>query len=327
MKRREFITLLGGAAAAWPLAARAQQPAMPVIGILSTAPALVGEKRMSAFRQGLGEIGFTEGLNVATAMLGADGRLDRLPALAAELVRRRVSVVVCPQSSAAVRAVRDATTTIPIIFSSTLDPVALGLVASLARPGGNATGVNNFSTGLAGKRLGLLRELLPAGKVVAVLFNPAIAENEAAVTEIRAASDALGQQVRVVNAGTISEIDLAFAMLARERPDALLIVNDPLFSSRNMQIVLLATRHAIPAIYTQREFAEIGGLMSYGTSLAEVYHQMGVYTGRVLKGAKPAELPIVQSTKFEMVINLQSAKAIGLDVPPTLLAAADEVIE
>jgi putative ABC transport system substrate-binding protein len=282
---------------------------------------------MVAFRQGLAEMGFTEGQNVVAVSLAAEGNLDRLPMLAAELARRQTSVTVCPQSSLASLTARDATKSIPIIFSTPSDAVKLGLVANLAHPGGNITGVNSFTTELAAKRLGLLHELLPAGKVVAVLFNPATPASQGALKEVHAAGDATRQQIRVVNAGTSSEIELAFAALARERPDALLVVNDPLFSSQRMQIVLLAARHTMPAIYTQREYADAGGLMSYGTSFAEVYYQMGVYTGRILKGAKPADLPVVQSTKFELVINLQSAKALGLNVPPQLLALADEVIE
>jgi putative ABC transport system substrate-binding protein len=250
-----------------------------------------------------------------------------LPVLAAELARRQVSVIVAPQSSAAAIAARAATRTIPIVFGVTSDPVKIGLVESLAHPGGNATGVNNFSGELWSKRLGLLRELLPDGKVVAVLFNPATAANEIVLIDVQAAAVSTGQQLRIIKVSTGGEIDAAFATLARERPDALVVVNDPLFSSRNVQIALLAARHVIPAIYSQREYAEAGGLMSYGTSLADAYRQMGIYTGRILKGAKPADLPVVQSTKFELVVNLQSAKALGLAVPPTLIARADEVIE
>jgi putative ABC transport system substrate-binding protein len=326
MKRREFIAGLGGAAA-WPLASRAQQAAMPVIGFLFAAPALAGEKRMVAFGQGLAEIGYNEGQNVSILKAGADGKLDRLPTLAADLVRRQVSAIVSPQSSLAAIAVRDATKIIPIIFSVTADPVKLGLVASLARPGGNATGVNSFSTELVAKRLGLLRELLPGSKAVAVLFNPATPAGQAAVKEVHAAAGTLGLQVRVVNASTSGEIDLAFATLARERPDALLVINDPLFISSDTQIVLLAARHAIPAMLTQREYTEVGGLMSYGSNLADVYRQIGIYTGRVLKGTKPADLPVVQSTRFEFVINLKTAKALGITVPPSLLVSADELIE
>jgi putative ABC transport system substrate-binding protein len=327
MQRRKFIKLLGGAAVTWPLAARAQQSAMPVIGFLYAASGLASEKRLAAFGQGLAETGYTEGQNVSILKTGADGKFDRLPSLVADLIRRQVNVIVVPQSSVAAIAAHDATKVIPIIFSVTVDPVRLGLVASLSRPGGNATGVNSFSSELSAKRLGLLRELLPNSKAVALLFNPATPANEAAVREVHASAATLGLQIRVVNASTSGEIDLAFATLARERPDALLVINDPLFTSRNTQIVLLAARHTIPAMLTQREYAELGGLMSYGTNTADAYRQIGVYTGRVLKGAKPADLPVVQSSKFEFVINLQAAKALGLEIPPTLLARADEVIE
>jgi putative ABC transport system substrate-binding protein len=327
MRRRQFFGVLGGAAASWSLSAHAQQSAIPVIGFLYAASGLASEKRLAAFRHGLAETGYIEDQNVSILKTGADGKFDRLPSLVADLIRRQVNVIVVPQSSVAATAAHNATKVIPIIFSVTADPVRLGLVASLARPGGNATGIYNFSTELAAKRLGLLRELLPSSKAVAVLFNPATPANEAAVQEVRASAATLGLQIRIVNAGTSGEIDLAFATLARERPDALLVINDPLFVSRNTQIVLLAARHTIPAMLTQREFAEAGGLMSYGTNTADAYRQIGVYAGRVLKGAKPADLPVVQSSKFEFVINLQAAKALGLEIPPTLLARADEVIE
>jgi putative ABC transport system substrate-binding protein len=328
VKRRAFLTSVGAGAAAYTAHAWGQQPLVPTIGLLGAAPALVGEKRMTAFRQGLAEMGFSEGRNVAMVSVGADGKLDRLPGLAAELVRRPVAVIVCPQSSVAALAAREATDSIPIVFSVTADPVRLGLVASLARPGGNMTGVNSFSSELAAKRLGILRELLPRARAVAVLFNPATRANEAIPREILAAGDAIGLHVRLLNVSTADDIGRAFEMLVRDdRPDAVLVVNDPLFSSHRTQIILLTARHALPAIYTQREFAEAGGLMSYGTSLAEVYRQLGLYTGRVLKGEKPADLPIVQSTRFELVLNLQSAKALGLEIPATLLARADEVIE
>jgi putative ABC transport system substrate-binding protein len=327
VRRRDFITLLGSAAAAWPLAARAQQPGIQVIGILSAAQAMIGEKRMGAFRQGLSETGYTEGQNVAIVYLQADGQFDRLPALAADLVRRRVSVIVAPNSSAAAIAAHDATKVIPIIFGVLSDPDKLGLVASLAQPAGNATGVNNFSSELGAKRLGLLHELLPNASVVAALFNPATAANKATLKDVQAAAETFGQRVRVANASTSSEIETAFEALARERPDALILINDPLFSSQIVQIVSLAGRHKLPAIYTTREYTEAGGLMSYATSLADVYRQMGVYTGRILKGAKPADLPVVQPTRFELVINLKTAKTLGLTVPPSLLAIADDVIE
>jgi putative tryptophan/tyrosine transport system substrate-binding protein len=327
MRRRDVIALLGGAAAAWPLAARAQQPAMPVIGLLVAAVALGGEKRMAAFRQGLAEMGYAEGQNVSLVRLDADGRFDRLPALAADLVSRKVSVLVSPQSAASAIAAHGATKSIPIVFSVTADPVKLGLVASFARPGGNATGVNNFSSELASKRLGLLRELLPNAKAVAALFNPDNPANEGVLRELEAAAASSGLQVRVLNASTIREIDLVFATLVRERADALLVFNDPFFSSRNVQLVLSSTRHVLPAIYSQREYVDIGGLMSYGTALTEAYRQIGIYTGRILKGTKPADLPVVRPTKFELVVNLQAAKMLGLEVPQSVLASADEVIE
>lgn len=325
MKRREFIAGFG-AAATLPLGARAQQP-MPVIGFLYAASGLASEPRLAAFRDGLSKNGYTDGQNVVILKIGAEGKLDHLPSLAADLVRRQVNVIVTPQSSVAATAAHNATKTIPIVFSVTVNPVRLGLVASLARPGGNATGVNSFSTELAAKRLGLLRELLPASKTIGVLFNPATPANEAALREVEASAAVLGLQLRVVNARTSGEIESVFAILARERPDALLVINDPLFTSRNTQIVLLAARHTMPAIFTQREYAEIGGLMSYGTSTADAYRQLGAYAGQVLKGIKPAELPVVQASKFEFVINLKAAKSLGLAVPATLLARADEVIE
>jgi putative tryptophan/tyrosine transport system substrate-binding protein len=328
MRRRELLGLIGGTAAGWPRAARAQQQSpMPVLGLLVAAPGLVSEKRMTAFRQGLAEVGYVEGRNVLFLSLGADGMTDRLPGLAAELVGRQVSAIVAPQSSVAAVAAHDATKAIPIIFSVTDDPVRLGLVTSLARPGGNATGVKNFSTKLAAKRLGLVRELLPTGKDVAILFNPATPVNEAAVSEVHAAAGAIGLQSRVVTASTSGDMEAVFARLANERPDAVLVIDDPFFSSRNLQLVLLSARHAIPGIYSHRELAEIGGPMSYGASLGDVYRQLGVYTGRILKGEKPAELPVQQSTKFELVINLSAARTLGLAIPPTLLARADEVIE
>jgi putative tryptophan/tyrosine transport system substrate-binding protein len=327
MRRRGFIRLLGGAVA-WPLAARAQQPgAIPLVGILGASPALTGEKRMMSFRQGLAERGFVEGKNLAMIFLRSEGNSDRLPDLAEDLVRRQVSVIVVPQSAVAAIADHKATKTLPIVFSVTIDPVKLGLVASLARPGGNATGVNNFSTELTTKRLGLLKELVPTANVVAALINPANPVNEAVPEELQDAARETGLHVRMVHASSNSEIDTAFDGLARDRPDALLVVNDSLFTSRNTQIVLLAARHALPAIYSTREYADVGGLMSYGTNLVEVYRQIGSYTGRILQGESPANLPVVQSTKFELVINLQSIKLLGLATPPMLLARADEVIE
>jgi putative ABC transport system substrate-binding protein len=326
VRRRDLITLLSGAAA-WPLAARAQQPAMPVVGYLNSATPEGFSDYLRAVRQGLKESGYVEGENLAIEYRWAENEPERLPVLAADLVRRQVKVIAAIGAPASI-AVATATTTIPIVFGVPEDPVGLGLVASLARPGGNATGVNFFSAELAAKRLELLRELVPTAQRVAVLLNPAEPTIAAAnLRDAEAAASAVAVQIRVFNANTIAEIDTAFAALASERPDALFISSGPFFLNRRVQIAHLATRYAIPAIGSPRAYPEAGGLMSYGASLTDAHRQAGLYVGRILKGAKPADLPVVQSTKFELVINASTAKALSLEVPPTLLARADEVIE
>jgi putative tryptophan/tyrosine transport system substrate-binding protein len=328
LKRRAFISLLGGAAAGWPFAARAQQPAMPVIGFLHSASAAAYAHLVSAFHKGLSEAGYSEGQNVAIEYRWSEGHNERLPALAAELVRRQVAVIVTPGSTAATLAAKAATPTIPIVFLSAVDPVKTGLVASLNRPGGNVTGVSDIGVELAAKRLGLLHELLPGAARFALLVNP---DNpgitEAFVTEAQTAASAIGRQIEVVTASTNGDIDRAFATLVNKRADAFLVSTDALFVTRRVQLVTLAARHAVPAMYFRREFAEAGGLMSYGSNLADQFRQNGIYAGRILKGEKPAEMPVQLPTKFEFVVNLQTAKVLGIDVPATLLARADEVIE
>jgi ABC-type uncharacterized transport system substrate-binding protein len=326
--RRDFIILLlAGAAAAWPRAARPQQATMPVIGFLDPRSADVISERLRAFRQGLKEAGYIEGENVAIVYRFAENRNDRLPELAADLVRRQVAVI-CTAGDDVPSIVKAATTRTPIVFVIAQDPVRIGLVASLARPGGNVTGINFFATELVAKRLELLRELVPTAARIAVLINPANAASaELAVREIEQAARAMRLQIQVHNASTGREISTAFANIARERPDALVVGSDPFFSSRRVQLVNLATRHGIPASFPNRESAEIGGLMSYGASVLDAWRQSGSYVGRILKGTKPADLPVVQSSKFELVINAETARMLGLEVPPALLARADEVIE
>jgi putative ABC transport system substrate-binding protein len=325
MRRREFITLLSGVAVGWPFAARAQQPAMPVIGFLHSGSPEPIANRVAAFRKGLGEAGYVEGQNVAIQFRWAAGQDDRLPDLAADLVRQQVAVITTPGSTAASLAAKAATTTIPIVFLVGSDPVALGLVASLNRPGGNVTGVNIRLEELVAKRLGMLREVAPSANRFVALVNPNTAFTDAVVNELQ--TSASGFPIEILRASTGREIDAAFANLVQKPGGALLVGPDALFVSRRAQIVTLAARHALLAIYPTRDYAEIGGLMSYGPNLADGYHQTGVYVGRVLKGEKPADLPIVQSTKFELVINLNTARALGLTVPASLLAIADEVIE
>ena len=327
-RRRQFITLLGGAAAAWPLAARAQQAAMPVIGILEAGGAELNPGNATAFRKGLSETGYTEGQTVAIEYRWAEGQYERLPELAAELVRRRAAVIVTPFSVAATLAARAATTTVPIVFSTGADPVETGLVASLNRPGGNVTGAVTMNAELAAKRFGLLQELLPTATRFAVLVNPTTARVAKAVTaDVQAAASVTGRQVEVLTASTSREIDTAFATVVQKRIDALLHSPDLFFTTRRAQIIVLAARHAVPVIYANREDAVAGGLMSFGSSMADVSRQLGIYAGRTLKGEKPADMPVLRATKFEFVINLQTAKTIGITVPPTLLARADEVFE
>jgi putative ABC transport system substrate-binding protein len=327
MKRREFITLLGGAAAAWPVAARAQQT-RAVIGLLDPRSPDGLADRLRGFRQGLKETGFVEGESIAIEYRWADNQMDRLSALAADLVRRRVAVIAVPGGPDAARAAKAATATIPIVFVVAVDPVSLGLVASLARPGGNLTGINFFGGELTAKRLELLRMLVPGATRVAVLVNPANPTmTESTSREVEPAGRSMGLQIRVLNASTSREINAAFATFVDERPDAVLVGDDPFFNGRRVQLVHLATRYAVPASYVAREFAEVGGLMTYGASISDAWRQAGVYCGRILKGAKPAELPVVQSAKFELVINAETARMLGLTVPPSLLSLTDEVIE
>jgi putative ABC transport system substrate-binding protein len=327
MRRREFITLLGGATA-WPLAARAQQPTMPVIGFINGGSADASARFVGAFRKGLSETGSTEGQNVTVEYHWLEGQYDRLPALVADLVRRRVALIATPGSAPAALAAKAATATIPIVFSVPEEPVQLGLVASLARPGGNATGVNFFSREVVAKRLRLLHDLLPKAVRVAVLLNPKNAgSTKATLRDVQEAAPAIGLQIQILNATTISEIDAAFASFAPERPDALFLAGDGFFLDRRVQFATLTARNRIPATGAQSEFVKAGMLMSYGTDNTEMFRQVGDYAGRILKGEKPAELPVLQSTKFEFVINLHSARALNIEVPPGVLSITDEVIE
>jgi len=327
LKRRAFLTLLGGVAA-WPIAARGQQPAMPVVGFINSWSADGSAHYVAAFRKGLSETGYVEGKNVTVEYHWLEGQYDHLPALLADLVRRQVAVIATPGNTPGSLVAKATTATIPIVFGVGADPVKLGLVASLARPGGNATGTNFFSSEVNAKRLRLLHDLVPKAVRVAVLVNSADAVlTEIALRAVQDAAPSIGLQIQILNASTIGEIDAAFATIARERPDALFVAPDALFTLRRGQLAILTARERIPAAYALRDLVVAGGLMSYGTDFADSFRQVGVYTGSILKGAKPADLPVLQSTKFEFVINLQTARALGIEVPSGVLAIADEVIE
>jgi putative ABC transport system substrate-binding protein len=327
MRRREFITLLGSTAVAWPLTARAQQPAMPVVGFIRDGSADGSARFVAAFRKGLNETGYVEGQNVTVEYHWLEGQYDRLPALVADLVRRQVAVIATPGVVPSLAA-KAATATIPIVFGVGADSVRLGLVASLARPGGNATGINFFNGEVIAKQLRLLHDLVPKAVRVAMLVNPTNAATaELTLREAQEAAPTIGLQIQILNASTIGEIDAAFATLARERPDALFVAGDAFFLERRVQFATLTARDRIPATYAARELVAAGGLMSYGTDIADMFHQIGVYTGSILKGAKPADLPVLQTTKFEFVINRTTAKALGLTIPASVLSIADEVIE
>jgi len=327
LKRREFITLLGGAAGSWPLTVRAQQPAMPVIGFLNSAAPGPFAHLVAAFHKGLKEVGYVEGQNVGIVYRYADGQYDRLPELAADLVRRQVAVIVAGGGAVSARAARAATATIPIVFSMGDDPVKLGFINNLNLPGGNLTGVSLLTTGLEAKRLEVLHEAVPGASVIGLLVNSTFSDVETQLRDLPAAARVLGLQTTVVKASSERDIDTAFATLVQQRVGALLVASSPFFLGRREQLVALATRHAIPAIFEWPEFVALGGLMSYGTNLADGYRQVGIYAGKILKGAKPAELPVQQQTRVELVINMKTAKSLGLTFPITLLGRADEVIE
>jgi ABC-type uncharacterized transport system substrate-binding protein len=327
MRRRDFITLLGGAVATWPLVARAQQPMIPVVGFLHSASPGPFSTFVAAFRDGLGEMGYADGKNVVIEYRWAEGRTERLPTLAAELVRHPVAVLVAAGGSLSALTAKRATSTIPIVFPGADDAVKLGIVDSFNRPGGNATGVSIFNAVLAAKRLGLLRELASKPMSTAFLVNPRNPTAESQVKDLEEAAQTIGQKVRILRASSEHEIEEAFMTLVRERIDGLVIGADPFFQNSRDQLVALAARHRVLAIYINREFSVIGGLVSYGVYFPENYRQAGLYTGRILKGEKPADLPVIQPTRFELIINLKTAKTLGLEVPPTLLARADEVIE
>ena len=326
IRRREFITLLGSAAATWPLAARAQQ-ATPVVGFISPGFPEPFAFLVTAFREGLKEAGYVEGQNVTIEYRWAEGRYHQLQALAADLVRRQVAVIAATGGSISAHAAKAATATIPIVFNVGDDPTKSGLIVSFNRPGGNLTGVSTLSPALEAKRLGLLRELVPQAAIVGVLLNPTTPDADLQRRDVQAAATAVGQQLRIFNASSDSDFDTAFAAIVQQRVDALLVANDAIFTNRREQIVALAASHAVPTIYAFRQFTESGGLISYSTNLIEVYRQIGLYVGRILKGAKPADLPVVQPTKFELVINLKTAKALGIKISDNLLSLADEVIE
>jgi putative ABC transport system substrate-binding protein len=327
MRRREFITLLGGAAA-WPVVARAQQPTMPVVGFIHGGSDDVLARDAAAFRKGLNETGYVDSQNVTVEYHWLEGRYDRLPALVADLVRRQVAVIATPATPVAALAAKAATATIPIVFGAPGDPVQLGLVANFARPGGNITGINFFSSEVVAKRLRLLHDLVPKAVRIAVLVNPANASTaEPTLREVQEAASTIGLQIQILKATTIGEIDAAFAALAKARPDALFVGGDPFFYSRRGQFAALTARDKIPAAFGNSDAVAVGGLMSYGTDITDMFRQVGVYTGKILKGAKPADLPVLQSTKFVFAINLQTARTLGIEVPPGVLSIADEVIE